>query len=136
MVIIFCIGINPSECIFKGEEDISSNYMCYSTTKELWDNVNQMYYDLGNQSQIYELTIKLGEIHQGEDTVTKCFNSLNDYEWKSLEDCKNYKNMVEDHYIYKFLARLNVEFDKVRGRIVGRQTLSPIGEVFVEVKRE
>ena len=22
------------------DEDISSNYMCYSTTKELWDNVN------------------------------------------------------------------------------------------------
>ncbi|XP_059639129.1 uncharacterized protein LOC132281447 [Cornus florida] len=44
------------------DEDISSNYMCYSTAKELWDNVNQMYFDLGNQSQIYELTLKLGEI--------------------------------------------------------------------------
>ena len=44
------------------EEDISSNYFCYSTTKELWDNVNQMYYDLGNQSQVYELTLKLGAI--------------------------------------------------------------------------
>ncbi|KAL6345672.1 hypothetical protein AAG906_017408 [Vitis piasezkii] len=27
-------------------EEIGSNYMCYSTTKELWDNVNQMYSDL------------------------------------------------------------------------------------------
>ena len=34
------------------EEDISSNYMCYPTAKELWDNVNQMYSYLGNQSQI------------------------------------------------------------------------------------
>ena len=58
------------------EEDISSNYMCYPTAKELWDNVTQMYSDLGNQSQIYELTIKLGEIRQGEDSVTKYFNSL------------------------------------------------------------
>ena len=32
------------------EEDISSNYMCYSTAQELWENVNQMYSDLGNQS--------------------------------------------------------------------------------------
>ena len=31
-------------------EDISSNYMCYSTSKELWDNVSKMYSDLGNQS--------------------------------------------------------------------------------------
>ena len=29
------------------EKDISSNYMCYHTAKELWDNVNQMYSDLG-----------------------------------------------------------------------------------------
>lgn len=32
------------------EEDIASNYMCYSTAKDLWDNINQMYSDLGNQS--------------------------------------------------------------------------------------
>ena len=30
------------------DENISSNYMCYFTAKELWDNVNQMYFDLGN----------------------------------------------------------------------------------------
>ena len=29
------------------DEDISSNYMCYPA-KELWDNVNQMYSNLGN----------------------------------------------------------------------------------------
>ena len=57
-------------------EKIGSNYMCYSTAKELWDNVNQMYSDLGNQSQVYELTLKLGEIRQGEESVTKYFSSL------------------------------------------------------------
>lgn len=36
-------------------KDIGSNYMYYSTAEELWDNVNQMYPDLGNQSQVYEL---------------------------------------------------------------------------------
>ena len=29
-------------------EDISSNYMCYSTAKELWDSVTQLYSVLGN----------------------------------------------------------------------------------------
>ncbi|CAL5422346.1 unnamed protein product [Camellia sinensis] len=128
------------------EEDISSNYMCYPTTKELWDNITQMYSDLGNQSQIYELTIKLGEIRRGEDNVTKYFNSLkrllqdldmfNDYEWKSTEDCNHNRKMVEDHHIYKFLTGLNIEFDEVRGRIIGCQTLPPIGDVFAEVRRE
>jgi hypothetical protein len=44
------------------EEDISSNYMCYPMAQELWENVKQMYSDLGNQSQIFELTLKLGEM--------------------------------------------------------------------------
>ena len=57
------------------EENISSNYMCYPTPQELWENVNQMYFDLGNQSQIFELTLKLGKIRQEEDNwllLKKC----------------------------------------------------------------
>ncbi|XP_050233189.1 uncharacterized protein LOC126681679 [Mercurialis annua] len=75
-------------------EEISANYMCYSTAKDLRDNVSQMYSDLGNQSQVYELTLRLGEISQGEESVTKYFNSIkriwqdldliNDYEWNPL----------------------------------------------------
>lgn len=105
------------------EEDISSNYICYPTAKELWDNVSQMYFDLGNQSQVFELTLKLGEIHQEDDSVTKYFNSLkrlwqdlnlfNTYEWKSVDDCNHHKRTVEDNRIYKFLAGLNIEFDEV-----------------------
>ena len=44
--------------------------------------------------------------------------------------------MVEDHRIYKFLAGLNIEFDEVGGRIIGRQPLPPFGDVFAEVRRE
>jgi len=128
------------------EEDISSNYMCYPTAQELWDNVSQMYSDLGNQSQVFELTLKLGEIRQGDDSVTKYFNSLkrlwqdldifNTYEWKSVDDCNHHKKTVEDSRIYKFLASLNIEFDEVRGRIIGRPPLPSIGEVFAEVRKE
>ncbi|RVW43801.1 hypothetical protein CK203_074064 [Vitis vinifera] len=60
------------------EEDISANYMCYSTAKELWDNINQMYSDFGNQSQVYELEMKLGEIRQEDNIVTR--------RWKSLQE--------------------------------------------------
>ena len=107
------------------EEGIGANYMCYPTAQELWENLNQMYSDLGNQSQIFELTLKLGEMRQGEDTVTKYFNSskkiwqdldlFDAYEWKSVEDGQQYKKIVEDNRIFKFLAGLKVEFDEVRG---------------------
>lgn len=126
---------------------VNSNYMCYATAKELWENLNQMYSDLENQSQIFELTLKLGKIWQGEeDTVTKYFNSLKRiwqdldlfeaYEWKSTEDSQHYKKVVEDNRIFKFLAGLEVEFDEVRGIIIGRKPLPSLGEVFSEVRRE
>ncbi|KAI3446825.1 hypothetical protein Pfo_003490 [Paulownia fortunei] len=110
------------------EEDISSNYMCYPTAKALWDNITQMYSDLGNQFQIYELQLKLGDIRQGENSIIKYSNVLkglwqdidlfNDYEWKNPDDCSYFK-MVESSRIFKFLVGLNVEFDEVRGRIIG-----------------
>ncbi|XP_071912178.1 uncharacterized protein [Coffea arabica] len=112
-----------------------------------WDAENSMMYsDLGNQSRIFELTLKIGNLRQGADTVTKNFNSLkriwqdlnlfNSHEWKSTENFRHHKKTVEDSRIFKFLAGLNVEFDKVRGRIIGRQPLPSIGEMFSEVRRE
>lgn len=41
------------------DEEINTSYMCYSTAKELWDNVNQMYANLRNYSQIYKLQRKI-----------------------------------------------------------------------------
>ncbi|GMP88706.1 hypothetical protein CsSME_00040591 [Camellia sinensis var. sinensis] len=61
---------------------------------------------------------------------------FNTYEWKSVDDCNHHKKTVEDSRIYKFLAGLNIEFDEVRGRIIGRPPLPSIGEVFAEVRRE
>ncbi|KAI5388339.1 hypothetical protein KIW84_074144 [Lathyrus oleraceus] len=65
-------GTNLSSCIFVAEEnsdtsmeDISNNYMCYSTAKKLWGSVTEMYSGLGNKSRIYELTLQAKEIRQG-----------------------------------------------------------------------
>ncbi|XP_042401270.1 uncharacterized protein LOC121991323 [Zingiber officinale] len=128
------------------EEEIDTNYMCFPTAYELWENINQMYSDLENQSQIFELTLKLGELRQGEEPVTKYFNSLKRiwqdldlfyaYEWKNVEDGQYHKKTMEDSRIFKFLAGLNVEFDGVRRRIIGRRPLPSLGEVFSKVRRE
>lgn len=52
-------------------EDIGCNYMCYSTAKEFGDSVTQVYYDLGNQSQVFELNLKLRDVGQGGNSVTQ-----------------------------------------------------------------
>ena len=128
------------------DDEIGPNYLCYPTVKDLWDNVSHMYSDLGNQSQVYEIQLKLGEIRQGSETVTRYFNTLkrlwqdldmySDYEWKSPDDCNHNKKMVEKDRVFKFLAGLSVEFDDVRGRLIGRVPLPSLNEVFSEVRRE
>ncbi|TXG57096.1 hypothetical protein EZV62_018409 [Acer yangbiense] len=91
------------------EEDISSNYLDNSTAKEIWDSLTEMYSDLGNQSQIYELQLKLGESKQGSDTVTKYFAGLkrlwqdldmyNEYTWKDLVDGAHYQKVVDNNKV-------------------------------------
>ncbi|KAK0581156.1 hypothetical protein LWI29_010693 [Acer saccharum] len=107
------------------EEDISSNYLGYSTAKEMWDSLTEMYSDLGNQSQIYELQLKLGELKQGSDTATKYFAGLkrlwqdldmySEYTWKDPVDGAHYQKVVDNNRVFRFLAGLNVEFDDVIG---------------------
>ena len=121
--------------------------MCYPTAKALRDNLTLMYSNFGNQSQIYELQLKLGEVRQGENSVTKYFNILKglwqnhnlfnyDYEWKNTDDCNYFKKNEENSRIFKFFAGLNVDFDEVRGRIIGRQPLPSFNEVFSKVHCE
>ena len=61
---------------------------------------------------------------------------FNSYKWKSANDQKHYRKTVEDGRVYKFLVGLNVEFDDVRGRILGKTSLPSINDVFSEVRME
>lgn len=72
------------------------NYICYTTAKEFWDSVNKMYSVMGNKSQAYKLNLRIGEIIQGGDSMTKYFNNLKriwqdldvyyTHEWRTAED--------------------------------------------------
>ena len=61
---------------------------------------------------------------------------FNEYKWKDPEDGAHYQKLLDNNRVFLFLAGLNVEFDEVRGRIIGRQPLPSINEVFAEVRRE
>ena len=43
---------------------------------------------------------------------------------------------MENDRIFKFLVGLKMEFDEVRGRIIGHGSLPSLMEVFAEVRRE
>ena len=57
-------------------------------------------------------------------------------EWECMSDSVRFKKKMENEKVFKFLAGMNRELDDVRGRVLNRQPLPSIREVFSEVRRE
>ncbi|KZV37837.1 hypothetical protein F511_10867 [Dorcoceras hygrometricum] len=59
-----------------------------------------------------------------------------DDKWECKHECLKYHKRMEGDRVYVFLAGLNRDLDEVRGRILGRNPLPSLVEVFAEVRRE
>ena len=55
---------------------IGKAHMFLPTAKDVWDVVREMYSDVENSSQIYELKTKLWKAKQGDNDVTMFYNEL------------------------------------------------------------
>ena len=53
-----------------------------------------------------------------------------------MGDSVRFKKKMENERVFEFLTRLNRELDDVRSRVLSRQPLPSIREVFSEVRRE
>ena len=52
------------------ESEISQPYMYYQTTKEVWDCIKVVYFNLGDSSYKLEIRTQLHGLKQGDQTVT------------------------------------------------------------------
>ena len=58
------------------EPKIGRLYLFYQTTKDIWDAVREMYSDLENISQSFEICSAIRNTRQGTTFVTEYFNTL------------------------------------------------------------
>ena len=58
------------------EPSIGKPHLFLPTSKDVWDIVRDMYYDVENLSQIFELKTKLWKSRQGERDVTTYYNEM------------------------------------------------------------
>ena len=58
------------------ESEIGQTYMFLPTAKQVWDVVVETYSDMENSAQVFEITNKIQELKQGNDSVTKYYNTL------------------------------------------------------------
>ena len=126
------------------EPTIAKPHMFLPTAKDVWEAVREMYSDLENSSQIFELKTWLWSSKQGSRDVTTYYNDIVTL-WQELDLCYEddwecpansvkHKKREENERVYNFLTGLNQELDEVRGRILGRKPLPSLREVFSEVR--
>ncbi|KZV50861.1 hypothetical protein F511_25459 [Dorcoceras hygrometricum] len=128
------------------EPSIGRTFLFLPTTQEVWDAVRETYSDLENSSQIFDLKTRLWQSRQGQKTVFEYYNEMKglwqepdlcyDDKWECKHDSLKYHKRMEGDRVYVFLAGLNRDLDEVRGRILERNLLPSLGEVFAEVRRE
>lgn len=128
------------------DESIAKPHMFMKTAKEVWDSVRETYSDLENSSQFFELKTKLWQSKQGSRDVTSYYNEMvslwqeldqcHDDVWENAKDCTRQKKREENDRVYMFLAGVNRDLDEVKGRVLGRQPLPSIREVFSKVRIE
>ena len=128
------------------EPKIRRTYLFYKMAKEVWKSVQEMYSDLEDFSQCFEVRSAIRNTKQGMNSVTKYFNVLVGLwhemdmfyaiTWESPTDSTQYNKMIERERIFDFLYGLNPNLDEVRGRILGTKPLLSLKKVFSEVRRE
>ncbi|XP_028069354.1 uncharacterized protein LOC114271885 [Camellia sinensis] len=126
--------------------EISEGYLSMETAQDVWDAVAVTYSRKRNFSQAFELRRSIESSLQGEQTVLqyftfltngwKCLDHLEDYKPICPADFVGYKKFIARERVFKFLGGLNVEYDPVRGRILGIDTLPSLQEVFAYVQNE
>ena len=115
------------------EPKIGRRYLFCKTANEIWTTVQEMYSDLQNAAQCFEVRSALRYTRQGNKSVTEYFNILEELwqeidlfytlPWKCSEDKSLYDQMLEKERVFDFLQGLASELDDVRGRILGLKPL-------------
>ncbi|KAI5424254.1 hypothetical protein KIW84_030447 [Lathyrus oleraceus] len=124
---------------------IGKPYMFLHSAKNVWEAVKETYFDIQNSSQIFGLKSKLWHAKQGDRSVTAYYNELltlwqeldlcYDDNWRCIEDSVLFLNRQENDSVFMFLAGFNKDLDEVRGRVLGKVSLSTLRETFVEIRR-
>ncbi|XP_009798195.1 uncharacterized protein LOC107817595 [Nicotiana tabacum] len=126
--------------------EISDTVMFLSTAKEIWEAIQQTYSKVNDAARIYELKTKVTSMKQGARSVTEYANLLQGL-WQEIdhyqciqmrcpEDAVTLKRFIEREHTYDFLAGLNVELDRVRVQVLGKEELPSLNEAVSIVRAE
>ena len=125
---------------------IGKPFLYLSSAKEVWDAVSQTYSKKGNTTQIYELKTMIHNTKQKNLTITTYHNTLKilwqeldlhqHFEMESTADASMLVKLFQRDRVFDFLAGLKPELDEVRSRVLGKEPLPCLSEVYSYVHSE
>ncbi|KAM1729994.1 hypothetical protein ACFX12_020306 [Malus domestica] len=128
------------------EPNLFGLFIDFSTAKDIWESVTQMFYDGSDESQYYELRCKATRTRQDGRPINLYFTELKGV-WQDLDkrrpfrmvcgaDLKTRKQELAKDRVYDFLAGLDSGFDQVQSEILRMKLIPIIEECFNLVRRE
>ncbi|KAJ8749583.1 hypothetical protein K2173_026232 [Erythroxylum novogranatense] len=110
--------------------EIARTYLLLDTATKIWKVASLTYSQIGNKAQIFYLRNKLHNTKQGDKTVSQYFAELcglwqeldyyQDFQAKCSKDSARFQKMIEEDRVFDFLAGLHLEYDHIRGTILGK----------------
>jgi hypothetical protein len=128
-------------------QEIGRNCIFFSTAKEIWEHLQQIYFVKQNIPACYELENRIMNTKQGVHSVIDYYLNLNGL-WNELdqynknfkmechEDNATLKQFIERSRVFKFLSGLNSEFYHIRVQILEKDKLPNLLEAFNIVRAE
>ena len=84
---------------------IGRTYLFYKTTQQIWDVVQEIYSNMENTTQGFQIQSTIRTTRQGNNSVIEYYNALielwqemdlfHEIKWGGIEDGKKYEKMVE-----------------------------------------
>ena len=120
--------------------------MFLSTTREIWETIQQTYSKVKDALVIFDVKTKINATKQGQLPIIEYYNlirglwlELDQYQAIKMickEDTATLNRILERDQIMEFLAGLNLEFDQVHLQVLGKDNLPNLNEVFAIVRSE
>ncbi|KAG6506581.1 hypothetical protein ZIOFF_031905 [Zingiber officinale] len=116
------------------------------TAYDMWKTLEQMYGRRHDMLRTYQISSQIFKLEQGSMSVTNYFATLKglwdefDYyrmeNWSSTDDHQRYLKLLEKDRIIKFLDGLTVEFESLKGQILGLDPTPSLEQVYYKILSE
>ncbi|XP_078148486.1 uncharacterized protein LOC144543909 [Carex rostrata] len=128
------------------DPSLVSNFLPFSTAKEVWDSVRTTFFDGDDLTQFFDLKRRVNRVKQGGCSVEVYYTQLQGL-WKELDvrrpnpmtspvDIEKYNYLVQEDRVLTFLDGLDVHLNSVRATVLQLKSFPTIEQAFALVRRE